>query len=170
MQFHPFVEEVQAQLTAAAALGDDRAREVAAALVRASEPAIRLAVLGATSAAADEITAALLDTPAAPTVTVHTDGDDLRIDVRTADATEAAAAPPPGEDTDANARISLRLSESLKSDIEVAARAAGVSVNTWLVRAAVAALATATTRTAASRTEFRTGPGGAHRITGWING
>ena len=54
------------------------------------------------------------------------------------DPTEAA--PPRADDGDASARISLRLSESLKTDIDVAATRDGISVNTWLVRVATAAL------------------------------
>lgn len=43
------------------------------------------------------------------------------------------------------ARITLRLPESLKSRIDAAAAANGVSVNTWLVRALGRALETRTT-------------------------
>jgi hypothetical protein len=41
---------------------------------------------------------------------------------------------PPGEDGE-QARITLRLPESLKTAVEAAALAEGVSVNTWLIRA-----------------------------------
>jgi hypothetical protein len=36
---------------------------------------------------------------------------------------------------DLTARIALRISEQMKQEIEVAARSAGVSANTWIVRA-----------------------------------
>lgn len=170
MQVHPYVEQVQVQLSAAAALGDERARDVAAALVRATEPAIRLAVLAAISAAADEITAALLDTPGTPTVTVRTDGDELRVDVRTTETPEPiGVSAPAADDAEASARISLRLSESLKADIETAARGSRVSVNTWLVRAASTALSGATARAGSAGTTPPRNLGG-HRVTGWING
>ncbi|MGH8862983.1 MAG: toxin-antitoxin system HicB family antitoxin [Jatrophihabitantaceae bacterium] len=168
MQLSQHVTQVRDQLTAAAALGDDATRRVAEGLAVAAEPAMRLAVLGAVTAAADEITAALLDSPGAPAVAVRLDGDEVQIEVRTAEVVE----PVPAEDTDASARISLRLSDSLKSDIEAAARAESVSVNTWLVRAAGRALASSP----------RPGPGwegrggwdgrgnNPYRITGWING
>jgi hypothetical protein len=162
MQLSPFVEQLRAQLSAAAALGDDATRRTADALAAAAEPATRLAVLAAVTAAADEITAALLDTPDAPIVGVRLDGDELRIDVRVADHRQEA---PPADDTDASARISLRLSEALKTDVEAAARAESVSVNTWLVRAAARALAPS--RAARAGWEGRAS---GHRITGWING
>ena len=61
-----------------------------------------------------------------------------------------------------DARISLRLPESLKAQIDTAARAAGISVNSWLLRAATAALGPGRGAPTTS-----SGPG---RITGWING
>jgi len=50
----------------------------------AAQPGVRLALLGAIGAAADEIIAALLDAPGSPIVAVGLDGDDVRIDVRPA--------------------------------------------------------------------------------------
>ncbi len=174
MQLQPYVSQVQAHLNAAAALGDDRTRHTADALAAAAEPAMRLAILAAVTAAADDITAALLDSPGAPAVSVRIDGDDLRVEVRSA---ESAPEPPTAtpEDADASARISLRLSEALKSDIEAAARTDAVSVNTWLVRVAARALLHAGhARGADPGRNFgwdSAGRGGnAHHITGWING
>ncbi len=164
MQLHPYVTQVQAQLTAAAALGDAQTRTVAEALSAAAEPALRLALLAATSAAADEITAALLDSPGAPAVAVRIDGDELRVEVR---AAEPAFAPEPTRPTaaeeDNSARISLRLPEALKERVETAARAEAISVNTWILRALDQSLA---------GPQF---PGmgrglGGRRLTGWVNG
>ena len=157
MHLLPYTTSVRSQLTAAAALGDESTRAIADALAAAAEPAVRLAVLEAVSAAADEITEALLDAPGAPAVAVRIDHDELRVEVRHTAAADPAPPPPPADEGDNDARISLRLPESLKSQIEAAAKAEGVSVNTWLVRAAGSGLS----------------PGrrqGAHRITGWING
>jgi uncharacterized protein (DUF1778 family) len=159
MELEPFTAPVQAQLAAAAALGDERTRQVAGALAHAAQPAIRLAILGALTGLADEVTAALLDVPGAPAVSVRLDSDEVRVEVRSA-APEAPAHPDDGE---ASARISLRLSESLKSGVDAAAARDGVSVNPWLVRAASAALGGWNTSSTARR-------GDAHRITGWING
>lgn len=162
MQLDDYVAQVQSQLTATAALADERTRQVADALVAAAAPAVRLAVMTALAQAADELTAALLDSPGAPSVAIRLDGDEVRVDV-TAGEPEPSA--PRADEGDATARISLRLSEALKADVEAAAAAAGVSVNTWLIRAAAAALG-------------GRGPvwgeypsrRGAHHITGWING
>lgn len=162
MELRSHVAQVRTQLETAAALGDDRAREVAAALSAAAEPAVHLALVSALSAAADEITAALLDAPTASTVTARVADGEVRFDVRYEDE---APVPPP-DDADASARISLRLGETLKADIESAARAEAVSVNTWLVRAASAALAGSRGTGRNSRQHSRD----AHRITGWVNG
>jgi hypothetical protein len=169
MQLQPYVGQVQAHLIAAAALGDDRTRQTADALAAAAEPAMRLAVLTAVSAAADEITAALLDSSDSPTVSVRLDGDDLRVEVRSAEAVPEV--PAAGvDDADASARISLRLAESLKSDIENAARTESVSVNTWLVRAAARALQPARpSRGGWDGRGLETRGNNPHHITGWIN-
>ncbi len=164
MQLSPYVAQVQTQLAAAAALGDDATRRVAEALSAAAEPATRLAILAAVTAAADEVTAALLDSPDAPVLAVRLDGDELRIEVRAAEQHHEPAAVSAGTEADASARISLRLSEALKSDVESAAKADSVSVNTWLVRAASRALAPSR-----ARAGWDTRASG-HRITGWING
>jgi HicB family len=169
MRFEPYVTQVQSQLSAAAALGDDSTRVTADALATAAEPAVRLALLSVVTAAADEITAALLDSPGAPAVSVRLDGDDLRVEVRAAGRREpsadvAAASP---DDSENAARISLRLPETLKAHIEATARRNGVSVNTWIVRAASAALS-GSGRDGRRASIWETGTG--QRLTGWING
>lgn len=168
MQLQGYVAQLQEQLMAPAALGDEQARRIAEMLARAAGPAIQLAILQAVSDATEEITAALLDSPGAPTVAVRLDNRELRIDVQPS-ATEEAA--PPSDEGELTARISLRLSEGLKSEIETAARRANVSVNTWLNRATAHALAAGDHAAAATGTP---GPGGhaaaGRRITGWLNG
>lgn len=161
MEISTYAEQVRRQLVVAAALGDDTTRRVADALAEAAQPAVRLAVLAAVTAAADEITAALLDLPGAPAVSVRMDGEELGIEVRPAEAAGPVAGEP--EDNDTSARISLRLSEGLKAQVETAARRESLSVNTWLVRAAASALGSTST----GRRDQR---GSAHRITGWVNG
>jgi hypothetical protein len=168
MQLDTYVQQVQEQLAAAAALGDDRVRELAATLASAASPAVRLAVLAALAAAADEITAALLDSPGAPTVAVHLDTDDIRIAVTTSAAEPTQ--PPRPEDGDASARISLRLSEALKAEIDAAAVRAEVSVNTWLVRAATTSLGSASSAPHGARRSGDHHNVNAHHVTGWING
>jgi hypothetical protein len=167
MQLHEYVAQLQEQLAAAAALGDEHTRRIAESLVAAAGPAIQLAVLAAVSAAAEEITGALLDSPGAPAVSVRLDGSELRVDVHSTAADEPA--PPPADDGDATARISLRLPEALKSEIEAAAKRSDVSVNTWLNRAAFGALTWPAHPRWPEHPVGGHGPA-AHRITGWLNG
>jgi hypothetical protein len=166
VQLQQYVAQLQEQLAGAAALGDEHTRRIAETLATAAAPAIQLTVLAAVSAATEEITAALLDAPGAPAATVRLENGELRVEVSRSAVDEPAAAP---EDGEASARISLRLSEALKSDIEAAARSADVSVNTWLNRAASRALAWP------ARPGWPEHPAGAHgagahRISGWLNG
>lgn len=175
MQVHPHLEQVQDQLRAAAALGDERTKQIADALATAATPAVRLAVLNSLTAAADEITAALLDFPGSPVVTIRLDGDEAAVDVHATSHT-VEAEEPRRDEGEPTARISLRLTEALKTDIDAAAEQEGVSVNTWLVRAASAAL---DPNPFSSWINAGFGPGGGrgrqrrdnqHRVTGWING
>jgi hypothetical protein len=53
---------------------------------------------------------------------------------------EAATAPEPAEDEGETTRLTLRMSDSLKTAVEAAATAYGVSVNAWLVRTVKRAL------------------------------
>ncbi len=191
MQLSPHVTQVTTQLAAAAALGDERTREIADSLAASLAPSVRLALLGALSQAADEITSVLVELPGSPTVAVRLDGDDAVVDVHLSDAPEAAEARERGrDDGEASARISLRLSEALKNDIDAAAARDGVSVNTWLVRAADAALNPNPFESLAAfgktfgggmpgggpgggRGRGRNrggGHGGGQHVTGWING
>jgi uncharacterized protein (DUF1778 family) len=174
MKVHPHLEQVQEQLRATAALGDERTKQIADALSTAAAPAVRLAILNALTAAADEITAALLDFPASPVITVRLDGDEVAVDVHASAAPAVEADEPRRDEGDATARISLRLTEALKAEIDAAADQEGVSVNTWLVRAAGAAL-----RPTPFGPNFpfnlaggraRSWPGNQHHVSGWING
>jgi hypothetical protein len=166
MQLDDYVHQVRDSLTAAAALGDDRVREVAESLATAASPAIRLAILTALAEAADEVTTALLDTADAPVVAIHVEVDEIRVEVTNTRPDSGPSSR--GDDGDASARISMRLSDALKSDIDAAATREGISVNTWLVRAASAALSGPLSGpAAANRNRHGTNT---HRVTGWING
>lgn len=168
MQLHSSVAQVSEHLATAAALGDERTKEIAAALGAAAVPAVRLALLRAVTEAADEITAALLDYPGAPAVAVHLDGDEIALDVRATTADEPE--PPRRDDGEATARISLRLTDALKAEIDAAAEREGVSVNTWLVRMAAAAVrAPAAGFSSPPSAGFSAGRN-PHRISGWVNG
>ncbi len=153
MNVEPYVSQVQDQLFTAAQLGDERTRETAAALAAVAGPAVRWALLTAVSDAVEEVNAQLDDA----TASAHLDGDDLNVEVRRTEPLPDV----PLDDGDASARVSLRLSESLKAQVEAAARGELISVNTWLVRAAGAAL---------GRQRPLGGTNNNHRITGWVNG
>jgi hypothetical protein len=169
MQLPEYTQHVHDQLHAAAALGDDRTQQIAGGLAGAADAAVRLALVSAVSAAAEEITAALAEAeiPGSPSVRVTLDGDDLRLSVTTLPTT---AQEPAGraDDGDATARISLRLSDALKGEIEQAAADSDVSINTWLVRAARSALAGPSRRTVWD--DPWPPARGSHRITGWVTG
>lgn len=160
MLLDDYVTQVQTQLSAAAALGDERTKEVAAALAGATGSAVRLAILDAIAAAVDEINASLLDNPDVLTIGLHLQGDQVQFQ---ANRISPEPAETPTEEGEATARISLRLSEQLKSDVERAAETDSVSVNTWLVRAARAHLASGVG-------SGMHGIRATHRITGWISG
>ena len=63
-------------------------------------------------------------------------------------AGETDSAPAPGDDL--SARITLRLPEALKAQIEVVASTEGVSTNAWIVRALSSALEPRSGRTRSS--------------------
>jgi hypothetical protein len=180
MNLNDHTRKVREQLLAAAALGDDRTQQIAGTLAATVDSSVRLAILDAVSAAAAEITTALFDASSghqSPAVSVQLDGDEVRVLVSHAPS-EPADAPRP-DDGEANARISLRLSDSLKADIEKAATAADVSVNAWLVRAAANALRSGGGQPGgwpgSSWLPAGEWPWGHHgrggtRITGWVTG
>jgi HicB family len=140
MDLTPFVESLRRDLTAAAAAGTDETRRTADLLAAALDPATRLAILDALSTAAADVTAALDGVM----VEVRMNGREPRISVDTLQPDtepEPADTAPPAEESDGGtARITLRLPESTKARAEEAANRAGISVNSWLVRAVTRAL------------------------------
>jgi hypothetical protein len=148
MELRPYIDALRHELAVAAAAGGDDARELAERLTAPLESAARLALLDALSEAAAEITRDLAPGSVdlrlrhrEPSFVVTPPPTDSWADFPAAagaPAPTAASALPPGED-EATVRISLRLPEHLKTRVEQAAAAAGVSINTWLIRAAAAA-------------------------------
>ena len=139
MDLTPFVESLRRDLTAAAAAGTEETRRTAELLAAALDPATRMAILDALSTAAADVTAALDGV----TVEVRMNGREPRIsvDAQLADTdAEPESAAPPVDDSAGTARITLRLPESIKARTEEAANRAGISVNSWLVRAVIRAL------------------------------
>jgi hypothetical protein len=171
MDLTPHVNTLRHELAVAADAGGDDARALAERLTAPLESAARLVLLDALSAAADEITRDL----APGSVELRLRGREPSFVVTPPPAdhsfeegdTPAAAGPPPvapdAEEGPA-ARISFRLPDHLKGQIEEAAAQAGLSVNSWLVRAAAAALESGDRGYRSGRRAPRAG----QRYTGWV--
>jgi hypothetical protein len=171
MELEPYVATLRQEFALAAEAAGDEAMAVAQRLIVPLESSMRLALLEALSAAADEITRDL----APGSVHVRLQGREPQFVVTPAPAEAFAeegpapvtAAPPPVPEGDDGAmgRINFRLAQHLKDRIEQAADRGGLSVNGWLVRAAAAALdADATSGGAGRRRVAATG----QHFTGWI--
>lgn len=135
MDLTPYVEGLRRDLLTAAAAGTDDTRRTADLLTAALDPAVRLAILDALSAAMADVTAALPGV----TVELRMHGREPRVAVDTVEP-EPAGPAVMAEEADGTARVTLRLPESVKARTEDAAGREGVSVNSWLVRAVVQAL------------------------------
>jgi hypothetical protein len=143
MQLTPYVENLHRQLAVAADAGGEDARALAERLTAPLESAIRLMLLDALSAAADEITRELA--PGSVELRLRAGEPDFVVTPAPSDepvepATNAPGAPPE-TDEGAVARINLRLPEQLKAGVEHAAGRERLSVNAWLVRVVAAAVA-----------------------------
>ncbi len=123
-----FIEALQSDLREIAALGDESIAEASERLVTAIRSAAGLRLLDVLGEAALEISAQL----SSGHVELRMSGQDAEFVFVPEE--EPAAVQMPAAPEDGAARITLRLSESLKSSVEVAAAAAGISVNTWVVR------------------------------------
>lgn len=180
MDLTRYVDELQRQLSTAAAAGGEEVREIAGRLTAPLDAAARLVLLEALSAAAGEISAELAPGSVdvrlrggEPEFVVAAPAAAVPASVPTAAAEQAATSPTPAglgtatADADAGAttRTTLRLPDHLKTQAEAAAARDGVSVNTWLVRAVAAALDQPTGRPAP-----QPGPGlpSGNRLTGWV--
>jgi hypothetical protein len=194
MNLSGYVETLQEQLAVAAAAGGEDARALAERLTASLDSATRLVLLDALSAAAGEITRDMapgsvdlrlrdrepsfvvtLPPPAdAATETPESEsesGPEPGLQPKPHPAAQEAPVPDDGDA--AMVRINLRLPEHLKARVEDAASQAGLSVNSWLVRAATAALdpsAQAQTQgpgRRAAREARRAATSGQH-FTGWV--
>ena len=171
MDLNPYVDSLRQGLAVAAAAGGEDARALAERLVAPLESAVRLALLDALSAAAEEITRDLAPGSVdlrlrgrEPTFVVTPPPTDQSFDVL--DVPHAPAPPPvvPDGDDGATARINFRLPEHLKGRVEEAASRAGLSVNAWLVRAVAGALDSDQQATRGPLAAPRSG----QRFTGWV--
>ncbi|MGC0419055.1 toxin-antitoxin system HicB family antitoxin [Embleya sp. AB8] len=162
MDLTPYVDNVRHEFLTTAEAGGEENLALAERLVAPLDSCVRLALLGALSSAAGEITREL-----AP--------GSVDIRLRGLDPAFVVIAPPPepppdpstepdpaaGEDEGPIGRINFRPPEQLKARIEEAAGREGLSVNAWLVRAANTVLGTDSARTT------RRPPDGGRRHTGW---
>jgi hypothetical protein len=123
-----FVEKLERDLAAMAALGDDAVGDAAERLIQALRGSSGLRLMEALGEAALEISAQLPDGH----VEVRLAGPDAELVYVGSERVD----PPAVQSEDGlSARITLRLPESLKRELETAAAREGVSLNTWLVRA-----------------------------------
>ena len=162
MDLTPYVAAVHRDLVGAAQVGGEPARALAEQLAGTLDAALRVAFLEALSAAADEVSRALA--PGAVELVLR------------GGVPHCAVTPPPGPpedeappepDADLSLdgpalRINVRLPEHLKLRVEQAAKREGLSTNTWLVRAAAAALGNGTGRRTTRRSS------GEDHVTGWL--
>jgi hypothetical protein len=172
MDLTSYVSNLGREFATLAETGGDEARALVERLTGSLESAIRMTLLDALSAAADEITRDL----APGSVELRLRGRDpnfvvtvlpgesiedvVEDDPATADGGALIAEDGP------SSRINVRLPEQLKAAVEEAAAKEGRSVNAWLVRAASAALQ----RSDRDRRPDQPGSGKRtrQRLTGWV--
>ena len=164
MDLTPYVEHLRQELAVAAEAGGAEARALAERLTAPLESALRLTLLEALSAAADEITRDLA--PGSVDVRLRARDAEFVVTpppVEQFSETTADVPPVPFADTDdgATARINFRVPEQLKARIEEAAAAQQLSVNAWLSRVAAAAT------TGRDRQPLRRIAGIGEKYTGW---
>ncbi|SFK40734.1 HicB family protein [Streptosporangium canum] len=172
MDVTPFVENLRRALVASAAVAAPETRAAVENLTTALDSAVRLTLIDALSAAADEVTRELA--PGSVEIRIRNREPEFVVTPPpAADAfTPSFPPPPPGPPPlptppepplppgeAGTARLTLRMPESLKGRIEEAASQEGVSVNAWLVRAVSTALTGAPRESRSSTT--------GKRINGW---
>jgi hypothetical protein len=167
MDLNGYVSNLGREFATLAEAGGEESRALVERLTGSLESAIRMTLLEALSAAADEITRDL----APGSVELRLRGREPNFVVSTppsepADLAAEDSSPPDGDlviaDDGQFARINVRLPEQLKSAVEDAAAKEGRSVNAWLVRAAGSALQRSEQREAPSTKRSK------QHITGWV--
>ena len=151
MDLTPYLASVRAGVANAAALADQPTRDVAERLGTAIESTTRLALIQALSDAASAISVELAPSSvelrmAGPdpefAVTVHpSDSTPTYLVPDPEPAEESADGPAADSDDEPQARITLRLPQSVKLKVDELAAADGISTNAWLVAALTDALA-----------------------------
>jgi predicted HicB family RNase H-like nuclease len=139
MQMAPYVHALQEDLAAAAALaGGEAAQEAGRRLSQALEASFQLRFLDLLGEVAGTLSAQVPGR-----VEVRLAGREPELVYVEDEEAEPAA---PSADDALTARITLRLSESLKAQVEVAAARESLSVNSWIVRALARGLETRSIR------------------------
>ena len=151
MHIDAYTESLRRTLVETSSLADERTQDVARSLAAALDPALRLVALQMLTDTADELNSELDGAH----VAVVMDGSTPHLLVTQADRSdereqdhvtgpdrhaETSVHAAPEVEEGPEVRTTLRLPESLKQQIDAAARARGRSVNAWLVEAAQAAL------------------------------
>ena len=133
MDLSEYAESLRRELLGITRFAGEDVTRAAEMLAESLDSPVRLALLDVLSAAAEEITASL----DGATIDVRLTGTQPEFVVNVAHEAAEAGYDPAGDTGDeaGSARVTLRLSESLKARVETAAVNAGVSVNAWLVRA-----------------------------------
>ncbi len=175
MDLRPYIEDIHRQLADAAETGGDEARALVERLAAPLDAAIRLALQDALGAAAEEITCELA--PGSVELRIRGRNPEFvvtppPVEPSADDAAGASDGSLPGPvpqglrdaEDGSTSRINLRLPLPLKTKVEQAASSEGLSVNTWLVRAASVAVDRAVP---GGRTGGRASRG-AGRYTGWV--
>ena len=151
MHVDAYTETLRRTLVETSSLGDERTRDVARSLAAALDPALRLVALQMLTDTADELNgeldgahvAVVMDGAAPHLLVTQADRSDEREQDHVTDPDRLAQTPVhavPEVAEGPEVRTTLRLPESLKQQIEAAARVQGRSVNAWLVEAARGAL------------------------------
>ncbi|GIM96043.1 hypothetical protein [Paractinoplanes toevensis] len=143
MDLTSYVNNLGREFATLAEAGGEESRALVERLTGPLESAIRMTLLDALSAAADEITQDLV--PGSVEVRLRGRDPEFVVKVPAAEPIERpaeplATAPDLFPEDGPAARINVRMPEQLKTAIEDAAAKQGRSVNAWLVRAATAGL------------------------------
>lgn len=166
MKLSPIVDGIAEDLRRAGAVGGEETSRVAELLIASIESSVGLRLLDALHVAAKELEEGA---PEGTTVTVSLEGRDpvLRLSVPASDTADADASGwsadrLAGYIDDELARLTVRLPEGLKSQIEQVAVRAGASINSWIVSALAGSIDSPST------TGPRPGRRMPRRITGYV--
>jgi hypothetical protein len=193
MRLDHYLDDITRQMAVVAAAGGPQAQQLAERLVLPLRSAVRLALLDALAAAADELTLEL----APGSVEVRLRGGEPSFVIQGVSATPPASEPVPAppyasaedaisaeidaamrtgtaQDVLSNptadegaSRINLRMPDSLKARVEAAALREGRSVNAWLVRAATTAVNQAAPIPSSAPSPPTSSRRGSKHVTGW---